>query len=146
MENKIKLNQLIEQVWNNGNLDLVEELIAPQYTIFHDPGDPWEGQSLDRAAYKERVLYSRNAFPDLHFAVKEFVPAEDTIAISWYLSGTHEGELEGAPASGNKINVSGISIYYFSDGKITGHWQVIDQLAFLAQIGMFAPPENEYPK
>jgi len=71
------------------------------------------------------------------------VPAEDTIAISWYLSGTHEGELEGAPASGKKINVSGISIYSFSDGKITGHWQVIDQLAFLAQIGMFAPPENE---
>jgi len=143
MGNKNKLNQLIEQVWNNGNLDLVEELIAPQYTIYHDPGDPWEGQSLDRAAYKERVLYSRNAFPDLHFAIKEFVPAEDKIAISWYLSGTHAGALARVPASGKKINISGISIYYFSNGKFTGHWQVIDQLAFTLQIGLFAPPENE---
>ena len=143
MGNKDKLIQLIEQVWNNGNLDLVEELIAPQYTIYHDPGDPWEGQSLDRAAYKERVLYSRNAFPDLHFAIKEFVPAEDKIAISWYLSGTHAGELARVPASGKKINVSGISIYYFSNGKFTGHWQVIDQLAFTLQIGMFVPPESE---
>jgi steroid delta-isomerase-like uncharacterized protein len=143
MGNKNKLNQLIEQVWNNGNLDLVDELIAPQYTIYHDPGDPWEGQSLDRTAYKERVLYSRNAFPDLHFAIKEFVPAEDKIAISWYLSGTHEGALARVPASGKKINVSGISIYYFSNGKFTGHWQVIDQLAFTLQIGMFSPPESE---
>ena len=140
---KNKLSMLLEQVWNKGNLDLVDELIAPPYTIHHDPGDPWDGQSLDHAAFKERVLYSRNAFPDLHFAVQEYVPAEEMVAVSWYLSGTHEGNLAEVPATGKKINLSGITIYYFSNGRITGHWQVIDQLAFLSQIGMFANPENE---
>jgi steroid delta-isomerase-like uncharacterized protein len=143
MDIKNKLSMLLEQVWNKGNLDLVDELIAPQYTIHHDPGDPWEGQSLDHAAFKERVLYSRNAFPDLHFAVQEYVPAEEMVAVSWYFSGTHEGNLAEIPATGKKINLSGITIYYFSNGRITGHWQVIDQLAFLSQIGMFANPENE---
>jgi len=143
MDIKNKLSMLLEQVWNKGNLDLVDELIAPQYTIHHDPGDPWDGQSLDHAAFKERVLYSRNAFPDLHFAVQEYVPAEEMVAVSWYLSGTHEGNLTEIPATGKKINLSGITIYYFSNGRITGHWQVIDQLTFLSQIGMFANPENE---
>ena len=143
MDFRNKLSMFLEQVWNEGNLDLVDELIAPQYTIHHDPGDPWDGQSLDHAAFKERVLYSRNAFPDLHFAVQEYVPAEEMVAVSWYLSGTHEGNLAEIPATGKKINLSGITIYYFSNGRITGHWQVIDQLAFLSQIGMFANPENE---
>lgn len=137
-KNRDILTQLIEQVWNKGELNVVDELISPQYTIHHDPGDPWEGQTLDRDTFKKRVLYSRTAFPDLCFTLKEFVAAQDKVAISWYLTGTHEGDLAEIPATGEKINMSGLTIYYFSEGKITGHWQVIDRLAFLAQVGYFA--------
>ncbi len=135
--NKENLNRLIEQVWNNGKLNAVDELVAPTYTIHHDPGDPWEGKTLDRDQYKQRVLYSRNAFPDLNFNINEFVPTENRVAISWFLTGTHLGNLAEVPASGKEISISGLIIYYFENGKISGHWQVIDQLAFIAQIGMF---------
>ena len=141
--NKENLNKLIGQVWNKGKFDLVSELVAPQYTIHHDPGDPWERQTLDREGYKQRVLYSRNAFPDLCFNIKEFVAAEDRVVINWILTGTHRGDLSDVPASGKKIRLSGLTIYYFSEGKISGHWQVIDRLAFLAQIGIFGPLQQE---
>lgn len=137
--NKENLSNLIEQVWNKGELDIVDELVAPQYTVHHDPGDPWEGQTLDREGYKQRVLYSRNAFPDLCFYIKEFVAANDRVVISWILTGTHWGDLADMPATGKKISMSGLTIYYFSEGKISGHWQVIDRLAFLSQIGMLGP-------
>ena len=141
--NKEALNKLIEQVWNQGKLDLVDELVAPQYTILHDPGDPWEGQTLDREGYKQRVLYSRNAFPDLCFNINEFVATENRVVINWILTGTHRGDLAAVPASDKKISVSGLTIYYFSEGEISGHWQVIDRLAFLAQVGMFDPMRQE---
>lgn len=137
--NKDNLKTLIEQVWNKGNLDLVDQLIAPQYTIHHDPGDPWEGQSLNWEGYKQRVLYSRNAFPDLCFNIKGFVATEDRVAINWILTGTHRGDLADIPASGKTISISGLTIYYFRNGKLSGHWQVIDRLAFLAQLEMFGP-------
>ena len=141
--NKEALNKLIEQVWNQGKLDLVDELVAPQYTILHDPGDPWEGQTLDREGYKQRVLYSRNAFPDLCFNINEFVATENRVVINWILTGTHRGDLAAVPASDKKISVSGLTIYYFSEGEISGHWQVINRLAFLAQVGMFDPMRQE---
>jgi hypothetical protein len=43
------LRQLIEEVWNAGNVDASDLYIASAYTIRHDPGDPWEGQELDLA-------------------------------------------------------------------------------------------------
>ena len=134
--NQANLKRYIEEVWNNGNLTLIDELVSTTYVIHHDPGDPWEGQTLDHEELKKRVLYSRNAFPDLHFAINEFVPGENKVAISWFLTGTHKGDLARVPASGQKIKISGMTIYYFDDDKISGHWQVIDQLAFLAQVGM----------
>jgi steroid delta-isomerase-like uncharacterized protein len=140
--NKDVLNQFIEQLWNRGNFDLLDKLVAPRYTIHHDPGDPWEGQTLSRDEFKKRVLYSRTAFPDLCFTINEFVAEKNRVVISWYLTGTHKGDLAQVPASGKKIRLSGLTIYYFSDGKINGHWQVIDQLAFLAQVGMLGLSEE----
>jgi predicted ester cyclase len=74
---------------------------APQYTIHSDPGDPWEGQRLDRRTYEERVGYSRHAFPDLAFTVHETVLAGDRVAVRWSAEGTHAGDLRGYLQLGN---------------------------------------------
>ncbi|RME97456.1 MAG: hypothetical protein D6768_19620 [Chloroflexi bacterium] len=135
-DNQAILIHFIEQIWNQGNFDDVESVVAPRYTIHRDPGDPWEGQTLDRETFKKRVLYSRTAFPDLRFIIEEVVAAAGKVAIGWYFTGTHRGDLPGVPASGQKINMPGLTIYYFNQGQISGHWQVIDRLGFLAQVGL----------
>ena len=40
------------------------------------------------------------------------------------------------PATGRRIDVRGITVYYFRDGRITGHRQVVDRLAVLTQLGL----------
>src|SRR5438034_8237606 len=70
-QNKAILREFMEEVWNKGNLEAADKYIASPYVIHHDPGDQWEGQSLDLPTFKKRVLYSRQAFPDLHFAIQE---------------------------------------------------------------------------
>ena len=42
----------------------------------------------------------------------------------------------GLPTTNKKVNVSGLTIYYFKDGKIIGHWQVVDRLGFVEQLGI----------
>jgi len=124
----------MDQVWNQGNYDQIPKFVAPQYEIKNDPGDQWNGQVIDNETFKERVAYSRNAFPDLNFTIQEMVAEDDRVAASWIMSGTHMGDLPQLPATGRKFSITGITIYYFEDGKVSGHWQAFDQLGFLSQI------------
>lgn len=121
-------------VWNRGEYGEIERLVAPQYTIHSDPGDPWEGQKLDRRTYEERVGYSRHAFPDLAFTVHETVLAGDRVAVRWSAEGTHAGDLRGLPATGKHLRFTGQTIYQMKEGQVTGHWQVVDRLGFLEQL------------
>jgi len=54
-----------ERVWNAGDHDSVDELLAPEYHVRSDPGDPWDGQTLSRDGFKQRLAISRAPFPDL---------------------------------------------------------------------------------
>ena len=132
---KQTLSTFMERVWNSGDLSQLADLIAPTYTVTHDPGDPWDGQTLSRDQFRTRVMYSRNAFPDLRFDIQQMIAEEDKVVAQWVMSGTHQGDLPQLPATGRPFAISGMTIYAFEDGKITGHIQSFDRLGFLGQIG-----------
>jgi hypothetical protein len=52
---KQRLAAFIQAVWDEGRVDAADDYIAQAYVIHHDPGDPWHGQTLDRAGFKDRV-------------------------------------------------------------------------------------------
>ena len=106
------------------------------YTIHSDPGDPWEGQTLDVAGFKERLATSRAPFPDLTFHIDELVAEGDRVVISWSMRGTRQEEIAGRAASGRSIAALGMTLDSFADGRITGHRQVVDRLAVLHQLGV----------
>ncbi len=129
------LTTFMEEIWNRGDFSQLAAFVAPRYVIKHDPGDPWEGQTLNLETFKTRVLYSRNAFPDLNFAIQEMVAEDDKVVAFWIMSGTHLGDLPNLPATGCSFSVSGITIYYFDENKVCGHTQAYDRLGFLGQVG-----------
>jgi len=128
------LRDLHQQVWSYGDYSAVERLVAPEYTLHSDPGDAWEGRTLDRAAYTERVRYSRTAFPDLVFTLDDTLSAGERVAVRWHAEGTHEGDLNGLPATGRRLRFAGQTIYELKHGQVAGHWQVVDRLGFLEQV------------
>ena len=135
-ENESVVRALFDRVWNAADLNAVDELLAAEYTIHHDPGDPWEGQTLTIDGFKDRFTKSRAPFPDLHFDIREVVAQGDRVAVNWIMRGTNTGELAGRPASGKAIEARGITIYYVENGRITGHNQAMDRLAVLQQLGL----------
>ena len=132
--NPAVLRRLFDEVWNAGDCSGLEEILAPAYEIRHDPGDPWHGKTLDRAGFAERARVSRAPFPDQRFEIVEALADGDRVAVSWTWVGTHLGDLPGFPASGKTIRMSGLTIYFFADGKVCGHWQVVDRLAVMQQL------------
>jgi steroid delta-isomerase-like uncharacterized protein len=128
------VRELHDRVWSAGDLSAVERLVAPKYVVHSDPGDPWEGQTLDRATYCQRVMYSRSAFPDLVFTVHDVVATDHRVAVRWSAEGTHQGDLPGLPATGKRLRFAGQTIYEIAGDQIAGHWQVVDRLGFIQQL------------
>ncbi|WP_254621059.1 ester cyclase [Sphingomonas sp. CL5.1] len=135
LSRKTRLKRFIELVWNEGKLDAADGYLAGAYTVVHDPGDPWEGMTLDPAGFKDRVRLSRAAFPDQQFDVQEMLADGGGVAMTWLWAGTHVGDLPGFPATGKPIHMSGATIYFFDDAdRLTGHWQITDRLGVYQQL------------
>lgn len=122
------------ETWSQDDLTGLDSLVAERYTIFSDPGDAWEGQTLDRNTYRNRLLYSRRAFPDLVFEITQLIHERDRVAVIWNAGGTHSGDLRGVPATGKRLSFSGQTFYLIENGKAAGHWQIIDRLGLIQQL------------
>jgi steroid delta-isomerase-like uncharacterized protein len=125
---------LLDAVWSRGELSAADEVIADAYTIFHDPGDPWEGKTLDLAGYKARVEASRAPFPDQRFFVEAMLADDAQVMVTWRWRGTHRGAVAGIPATNRLIEMTGATLYPFKDGRVVGHWQVVDRLGVFQQL------------
>ncbi len=130
------LRRFIERVWNSGDATAVDEFLADAYTVHSDPGDPWDGQTLSREGFKARLSTSRAPFPDLRFELGEVVADDHCVAVCWTMRGTQTGPLGGRPPTSLPIRAEGMTIYYFSAGRLTGHRQVVDRLAVAQQLGL----------
>jgi predicted ester cyclase len=125
---------LLGPVWSDGDAEAARRVLAPGYTIHRDPGDPWEGQTLDADAYVVRVAALRRGFPDQRFTVLHTAVAGDTVALAWDWVGSHLGDLPGFPATGRAIRMTGSTFYFTAAGKVTGHWQITDRLGVFQQL------------
>lgn len=128
------LRNFIQRVWNEGDIDAIPGFIADNYTIFHDPGDPWHGQTLDVAGFQNRVATSRAPLPDQSFDIQAIFENDDGVCITWLWRGTHLGEIAGIPPSGKMLTMSGATVYSFDGDRINGHWQVTDRLGIFQQL------------
>ena len=132
---KQRLARFIREIWDEGNAEAADDYLAAAYTIHHDPGDPWEGRTLDRAGFKDRVRQSRAAFPDQRFDIQALIAEGGDVVMTWLWTGTHRGDLPGFPATGKPIRMSGATLYRFDDeDRLTGHWQITDRLGVYRQL------------
>jgi steroid delta-isomerase-like uncharacterized protein len=124
-------------IFNQGNLDLVDEIYAPDY-VDHDPTMPEDVAGFEGA----REFYSmyRSAFPDAEITIEDQLAEGDTVATRWTARGTHRGELMGVPPSGNRVEVMGVTISRIESGKIVEEWDIYDALGMMQAIG--AVPEQ----
>src|SRR5438552_5739601 len=129
-QNKDVVRRFLEEVWNAGNLDVVDELIAPDYVNHTDPGQPPGPEGV-----KPLVTQFRSAFPDVHNAIEDVVAEEDRVAVRVTIRGTHKGELFGIPPTGKHATITGMAFYRVANGQLAEHWVVRDHLGLLQQVG-----------
>jgi steroid delta-isomerase-like uncharacterized protein len=136
-QNKAISRRLVEEAFNEGKLDVVDELVAPDF-INHDPASPEEIRGPE--GLKDFVRTYRTAFPDIRVRIEDQIAEGDKVVSRWSGNGTHKGELMGMPASGKQATVTGISIDRLEGGKIIESWNNWDTLGMLQQLGVVPEP------
>jgi len=137
-ENKAIIRRVIDEVLNGqGNLDVADELFAPDY-VGHNPASPVDTRGPE--GVKGFASMFRSAFPDVHFSVEDQVAEGDKAVTRWRGSGTHQGNLMGLAPTGNRVSFVGITINRLEDGKVAEEWQIFDALGMMQQLGAIPSP------
>ena len=131
-DNKALAKRWLEEVWNQGDLSLVDELNAANY-VLHDPTRPG---LRGRTGIKDSIALFRTSFPDLHFTIEDQVSEREGVVTRYSIEGTHLGPIMGIDATGKHGTITGIDIYRITDGEIEEAWSNWDTLRLLQQMGV----------
>lgn len=132
-QNKATARRFFEEAYNTGNVDILDEIIAADY-LDHDPSDATPLMGVE--GVKQLIQGFREAFADLQFTVEAQLAESDLVATRWTASATNTGPFMDMPASGKKINISGLNLARFVDGKEAETWNNWDTLGMMQQLGI----------
>jgi steroid delta-isomerase-like uncharacterized protein len=76
-----------------------------------------------------------NAFPDSQLTLGNVIGDGEFVANNFRLKGTHRGPFLGIPATGKPIDVEGVTILRFNDGKCEERWSQTDVFGIMRQVG-----------
>ena len=130
--NEQLIKRYFEEVWNDGKLDVLDEIISPDY-INHNPGMPNPVPGPE--GLKPIIAGIRKAFPDLKYVIKNMVISDNQVAVHTIMQGTHAGDFFGIAPTDKIIKVSQMQIERIANNKIIEHWRVTDELTLLKQLG-----------
>jgi len=136
--NKELLRQAIQQIWNGGNFEAMEEFVSRDFVIrSYVPEEEIRGAENAKQFYKQL----HQAFPDIHFTIIDQVAEGDKVVTHWTASGTHGGEFRGIPPTGKRFRINAIDIDRIVEGKVVECWSNMDELGLLRQLGVIPASE-----
>ena len=126
----------IEKLWNERQLDVADQVYAPNQ-ILH-----FRGESFPFGPDEARNVVSTwlKAFPDFIFQIEDIVAEGDKVSVRYVFTGTHQGEFLGTAPTGNKIRVSQMNTIRFANGKMVEAWEDYDEYGMRKQLGMELKP------
>lgn len=139
-KNKTIVRDFIEECWNQGKLDLVDDYIAVDCF--------WRGRGpLDPGLMKRAISAWRTAFPDFTYHVQQLVAEDDLVIAVVIFTGTHQGVFQRYRAglgpwepTGRSVDVEEVLRFRLTGGKAVEFGNVWDQLEFTRQLGVSPAP------
>ena len=129
---KALLRRITDEIWNEGRLELIDELIAEDFVDHVDmPGLELVG----RPRYRHSVEIIRTAFPDYHERIEWCVAEGDIVADYVTLTGSHLGDFHGMAATGRRVEFHALGALRIRDGQAVERWGFGDTMSLLRQLG-----------
>jgi predicted ester cyclase len=118
-DTKALVRSYYAEVLNGRDLDRVEEYYA----------DPRLVEGVRRGCFS----YFQ-AFPDLHCNIDELIAEGDKVFCRSTITGTHDGEYKGIPATGRHVASESAEVFTIADGKFVGYWCMTNVAGLMRQL------------
>ena len=129
--------RLIEEAFNKGNLEVVDELTSPALSEHQNFGpDHAPGAAGVRAV----VESLRRAFSDFRLTIEDLTTAGDAVWLRMVATGTNDGSFMGNAPTGRPIRIDVFDVIRVQDGRMVEHWGVPDRLGAILQLGLLKKP------
>ena len=128
---------LIEQGFNEGNLEVVNALTSPEL-VEHQNFGPNHAPGAEGARAVVESL--RRAFPDFRLTIEDLVVDGGKVWLRMVATGTNSGSFMGHAPTGRPIRADVFDVIRVEDGKMVEHWGVPDRLGVMLQLGLMQPP------
>ena len=138
-ENKALVRRYIDEAVNKGNLDVLDEVLDPNYV---NPTSPLGRTPGGVERYRQGVIGTRTAFPDIQVRFENMIAEGDLVAYQSIWTGTHLGEFRGIPPTGKRVEWQATCYRRVRDGKVVELWGTYDWLGVLEQLGATVTPPN----
>lgn len=129
--NKQVVRRFVDEYQTAANEPSFAELLHPEVVDRSRPPGIAEGAEGVRQQFEA----FRAAFPDFHAVIHDQIAEGDKVVTRKVFHGTHRGELMGIPPTGREVQIEVIDIVRVEDGQIVEHWNVVDRLGLLQQLG-----------
>jgi serine phosphatase RsbU (regulator of sigma subunit)/predicted ester cyclase len=121
--NKALVRRFLEEL-AKGNLDVIDELVAPDFV--DRSLLPGQGPTLED--FRRSVAEILDAFSTTSFTIEEQIAEGDTVVTKYTERSVIRGEFVGLPPTGTEEMFEGIYIHRISDGKIIEEWSQANTL------------------
>ena len=126
------VRRFVDEVLNRGRFDVLADIVDPDYRYVGPDGARLHG--LDEL--QMLVAGYRAGFSDFHVAITSEAAERDLVAMTMLLTGTHDGEFDGIPATGEHLSLPIAVFTRIEDGRIVEDREFFDTATMLAQLGL----------
>jgi len=123
--------------WNTGELDGLDQVVDVDIVRNSPATSPSNAEGID--SLRSVISSFRTGFPDLNVSMDDVIYAENSASLRWTVTATNTGPLN-MPPTGKSVEISGISMFQFNNGKISNEWVEFDNLDFEQQLGFVISP------
>jgi predicted ester cyclase len=128
-------NQIVrryyEEVVNTGNIDQIEQFIAPDYTEVHDG----KRYPIGIEGARSHITGGRKTYHDLHLTIDRQITEGEWVVTCVTVTGTHAGEWMGIKPTGKPVVFTCVNVDHVVDGRIVEHGGAANMLGPLLEIG-----------
>jgi len=123
-----------QEIYNSNNLDALGEVVAED--LLTPKIMPGVGMGLEggRKVHMTTLI----GMPDWHTAIDDMIGEGDKVVARITMTGTHTGDFYGIPATGVRVDFTGIYLVRIANGKIVEHWGEEDGVSLLGQLGVLS--------
>lgn len=135
MDNRTIAAYVLDEVLNQGRMEIVDDYVAENFVFHSIPGLP-----TGPVGFAVTMNMYRSAFPDIRVTIDDSIAEGDRVVVRQTFSGTHAGYLVNIPPTGKRVTFSGITIFRLVENRFVEEWAILDRLGLQQQLGLVPTP------